>query len=210
MKIAFFDLETTGLPETISYNDYHPYNDTKRYNGSRIIQIAIIIQTDGKITKEHNIIIKPDEFHIFNADMHGIDEKKAIAEGIPFEKAIETIIEDLKTSQLLVAHNIIFDYNVLLAELYRYRLLDEIKVVKSLPQFCTSMNCRGITKLPLAFKRKKLNNIDDKYKQPKLSELYKFLFKQDAVGLHDALQDTRILASCFNELLKRQHFVFDK
>ena len=238
MKLLFLDLETTGLPKTIGYSMYHPYQQIIYYDSSRIVQIALLVYekilTDNeaidnliseivdhtvnntnananrtlverkintenfKLIKEHNYIIKPDNYEIKNDKIHNISHQMAEFVGIPFIDAIKNIKDDLATGDLLVAHNLIFDKNVLLSELYRYNLHDECKLVNDLPTFCTSVNCAHITKI-------RYNNRE--FKQPKLSELYRHLFNSDATNLHDALQDTRVMVKIFFELLRRKIIV---
>jgi len=93
-----------------------------------------------------------------------------------------------------------FDANILLSELYRYGLYAIVEDFSNIPQFCTSLNTAPIIKLK--FNKKQ-------YKEPKLKELYKWLFKVDLNNddLHNALADTRFLSECFFELLKRNFFV---
>ena len=94
----------------------------------------------------------------------------------------------------MIAHNVLFDKNVLLSELYRYKLNKVINKILSMSVFCTSKGCANITRI------KYRANI---FKHPKLCELYEFLFKKEIVPAHDALVDTEVLAECFLELLKR-------
>jgi DNA polymerase III epsilon subunit-like protein len=206
MIVGFLDLETTGLPTTISFYKYHDPTETKYYDTSRIVQIALItydfIETDGtveyKMVSEHDYIIKPDRFVIRNAHIHHITQEIADAAGITFAAMIEKIKPDILRCDLLVAHNILFDKNVLLSELHRYSMNDMVHKVLYTKTFCTSVGCRNITRL-----KKRAGE----YKQPKLAELYKFLFDKDAVELHNALNDTRAMVLCFFEMVKRKLIV---
>lgn len=196
-KVMFIDLETTGLPKQPCYDKYYNPAETKHYDKSRIVQIAVITYeihaTNHTKKSEHNYIIKPDGFVIQNAEIHGIDHNLATFAGITLADAMSHMLADITDCKLLVAHNLGFDKNVLLSELYRTGLRNYITVINSMSEFCTSKGCTNLTRIPF-------NKF--KFKQPKLSELYKFLFKKDAIGLHDALKDTRIMTECFFELLK--------
>lgn len=226
MKLLFLDLETTGLPRTINFNTYHSYKKTAHYNSSRIVQIALLVyesidnstdnSTDNtsdsktsstipnaftdkfKLTAEHNFIIKPDGFTITNSNIHGITQQIAEFTGISFETAVKNIKQDLISGDLLVAHNILFDKNVLLSEMFRHNMLDECRAVENTLTFCTSKQTSHLTKI-------KFNRSE--YKQPKLSELYTWVFNETASGLHDALQDTRVMVKIFFELIKRNLIV---
>ena len=248
MKIAFIDLETTGLPAQISYNVYHPYCQTKFYDSSRIVQIACIIceideknittadtaemhagQNDiikrgisyippehktrdnvmndaafsdklklypfVKIIEKYDYIIKPVGFEIRNHAVHGITHAAASSAGIEFKTAIDNMQAHILTCDTLIAHNILFDKNILLSELSRINKQQIMQHILSMKSFCTSEECASITKI-------RYNQ--HKYKQPKLIELYMFLFGHIPDGLHNAIHDIENTAMCFFELLKRK------
>jgi DNA polymerase-3 subunit alpha len=203
VRIAFVDLETIGLPQTKSFYEYYKYDQLDKYARSRIIQIAVKIveYTEGKgvtvATYDH--IIKPVEFKVANTNFHKITQKMAEEQGIEFVTVMDKIKGDLLTCDVFVAHNVLFDKNVLLSELFRYKLHDLVSKVDSMKEFCTSRNCDGITKLQCSHG----------LKQPKLGELYKFLFKTEPKNLHNALADVNTCIDCFNEMLMREMVIMD-
>lgn len=227
MRLAFFDLETTGLAEQIGYDQYYPYTDIDRYRNARIVQIAVVVYDivdlndfaaetikpdrmlatdDAKLdyrqvrnylvaeSAVHDYIIKPEGFVIRNSDIHGIEDAFARQNGFDFKDAMNLLTNDLLSSDTLIAHNIIFDKNVLLSELYRHGCLDLIRVIEKKNTFCTSKECKLITKIKRG----------NEFKQPRLAELHKFLFDSEAENLHNAIFDTKVMAKCFFELLNRQ------
>lgn len=145
-------------------------------------------------TAVHNYIIKPEGFVIRNSDIHGIEDATARRDGFDFKDAMSLITNDVLAADTLIAHNIIFDKNVLLSELYRHGCLDLIRAIESKNTFCTSKECKLITKIKRG----------SEFKQPRLAELHKFLFDSEAENLHNAIFDTKIMAKCFFELLNRQ------
>lgn len=216
MRIAFLDLETTGLPKQLKFDVYYPYTQLEYYDDARIVQLALIIydvpdnlisssttveekrdpkSVDYKLVVEHTYIVKPDGFEIRNSHIHRISNAMALFAGIEFKEVINKIWDNLKTCDVLIAHNIIFDRNVLLSELHRYGLNEQIYKINAMKYFCTSKGCTNITRI-------KYNLLE--FKQPKLAELYKFLFKKDLQDAHDALVDTKALVDCFMELRKRK------
>ncbi len=203
VRLAFIDLETTGLPTTISFYKYYGYDQLKKYEKSRIIQIAVKIveYSEGKerIVATHDYIIKPDGFKVANTKFHGITQEIAEEQGTGFVTVMERIKGDLLTCDVFVAHNVLFDKNVLLSELFRYNLHDLVRKIDSMKEFCTSSNCDGITKLQCGYGTK----------QPKLGELYKFLFKSEPKNLHNALADVDTCIACFNEMLRREMIIMD-
>ncbi len=94
--IMIFDIETTGLPKTISYGVYYPYNDLSKYDSSRIVQISMMLCTKNfeKISIE-NFIIKPENFKINNSDMHGITDDIAQKDGVAFNIVADTLFKKI-------------------------------------------------------------------------------------------------------------------
>lgn len=58
-------------------------------------------------------------------------------------------------------------------------------------------------KLPATESMKNFKGLKDKYKSPKLEELYKHLFNKSFGGAHDAMEDVLATLECLKELVKR-------
>jgi DNA polymerase III epsilon subunit-like protein len=208
MFILVFDTETTGLPRKKKYygpatytgsfigGAYHNYVLSKNYDSSRIVQIAAVlykydknsfVYCDSKCFK-----IKPRGFVISNSHMHGITHQDAVENGVEFNEAIAKLSPYVEQASLVVAHNAAFDINVLAAEMYRHRMINEINKFFAVPKFCT---CQFSKKL---------------YgKMLKLSVLYKTLTKKEnPYQQHDALGDCLALGDCVNEMLVQRLIVF--
>jgi DNA polymerase III epsilon subunit-like protein len=214
VKYVFsFDLETSGLPKQPEYNKYYTYTDIASYASSRVVQIGYtvhkIIGDNHVFVKEAEYIIVPRGFKIDNERFHGINHSYACDKGIEFKDAIALMSNDLKKTNLIVAHNAGFDVNVLLSEMWRRGLKTEAREFAAIPYFCTSIRLRDTMKLPMMYRSKNRRNI--KYKQPNLGELHKWLFKKDIPDedgkRHTALFDSQILSKCFLEMLKKKMFV---
>jgi len=197
MRVLFFDLETTGLPRQIKYNKYYPYNQLEYYAGSRIVEIALkVYDVENSEKKEHaaySFIIKPDGFQIGNSHIHKITQEIAEFSGVPFRQCIEEISNLLLSCKMIVAHNIIFDKNILLSELFRYGFSDLTEHLSKCKSFCTSQGFKHITKI-------RFNRLE--YKQPKLSELYEFLFNKKIQDAHSAMNDVSAMVECFFYILE--------
>jgi DNA polymerase-3 subunit epsilon len=197
-KLLFLDLETSGLPERIGFSKYYDPSDLAKYASSRIVQLAIdvyeVTDTERKLIKSHDYIVKPEGFVILNHEIHGIDHTLAEFTGLPWVEIVDKISDDLKTGDLLVAHNLAFDKNILLSELHRAGRDTEIAYVKALPEFCTSYNMRDIMKL---------HYNEHEYKWPNLSELYLWLFPNSELpkNMHNAATDVDMLAKCFSSMV---------
>ncbi|MFA4942418.1 MAG: 3'-5' exonuclease [Patescibacteria group bacterium] len=182
----FFDTETTGLPK--NYNA--SYEDLD--NWPRIVQLAWVLTDDKQeVLEKKTFIIKPDGFSIPAASsaVHGIDDVKANELGVSIIDVLNDFNQSLQKSlPTLVAHNILFDINVLGAEFLRANIstnfmdLSQICTMKSSIEFCGLAN----------------------RKFPKLAELYRQLFNSDFSNAHDALADVLACYQCFFELKKRQ------
>ena len=99
---------------------------------------------------------------------------------------IKDIANDVKKADLIVAHNLDFDKNVISAEFHRGGYGD---IIDNIHGVCTMKESTKFCALP--------GN-----KWPKLEELYLKLFREAFNGAHDALLDIRATSKCFWELNK--------
>lgn len=185
----FFDTETTGLPK-----DYRaPVSDVD--NWPRLVQLSWILSDNlGNTLNQGNLIVKPVGFVIPEdaSQIHGITQERALAEGLPIADVLSSFMADVNKAQCVVGHNIIFDLNVVGAELYRFGWRN---VLSELPSRCTMKETTNFCKLP--------GKVEGKYKWPKLMELYRILFNKDFENAHDAFADITATQRCFWELKKR-------
>lgn len=164
-------------------------------NWPRVIQLAwLVADSDGNLIRRHKVLIKPqgwkmpvDTFWIDN----GFSQEQNELEGIRIEHALDVFVDDLKSCECMVSHNMDFDYNVLGAEMIRAKK----SAGKSFKKICTKEYGTDLCKLPGNY---------GKYKWPKLSELHTFLFSSDFENAHDALSDVLACMKCFYEMVKRE------
>ena len=175
----FFDTETTGLPK---YRD-QAYKAPR--NWPHIVSIAwIVLDETLSVQKKEYFIIKPRwEIPQESVRIHGITYEKAMKEGHDLREVLDKFWSDLGNKSL-IAHNVDFDLNVLInAELWdlgrKYPSINKM--------YCTMELTKNILKLPGNYG----------YKNPKLSELYEFIFKKKPSGLHNSLKDTELLVEIF-------------
>lgn len=187
--ILIFDLETTGVPIQKGFDIYyHPKLFNEYYNNARIIEIGYIIcDNEGNNIYEFSSLIKPEDFSINNSHIHGITTISALENGEYIHNILNKLLIDIENIKLIVSHNILFDINVLLSECYRDNNQLLINNILNKKFDCTMI--RG----------KKYMNY---YKSPRLLELYKYLFKEDIIQDHRALNDVVICKKCFFELIK--------
>lgn len=193
-RYVFLDIETSGLPLMIGFNKYHDYKRLDMYASSRVIQLALSIYDDSKLVETHNVIIKPLGYEIKNSEFHSITHEHALVYGVNMFELRDILSKAFEKNNILVAHNVLFDKNVLLSDLYRNNLDDVCVLLDQIAVYCTCTNSINITKIPFSAYS---------YKLPKLSELYAFLFHSQPTNQHDALGDVETLVKIFFELQKR-------
>ena len=198
-KVLVLDLETTGLPERQCrdfknpYKEYYHPKKIKYYNSSRIVQFSWYlldfdnIEEDLSIELIKNFIVKCD-FNIpeDSVNIHGISNEIANKQGIDINIILSELEKDIDESNVFLAHNSLFDYNVLLSELYRNDKKTMIKKMDSIVTkgglFCSGLMTKYILKLG-RFKNK----------MPKLKELYEYCFDVEPQNQHDARYDVMAL-----------------
>lgn len=185
MPYLFFDTETTGLPKKFNA----PISDLD--NWPRLVQIAWLLSDDfGEVISQEEYIIKPKDFIIplESSAVHGIDNLKAEREGKDLKDVLDVFNYSLSINNLsLVAHNIMFDRNIVASEFLRMEMssnfldLNTICTMKSSVDFCDLPN----------------------KKFPKLSDLHFKLFNKGFDNAHNALADVIACYNCFFEMKKR-------
>ena len=110
---------------------------------------------------------------------------------LPIHKVLNLFLESLHSCDVIIGHNIAYDVNVILCELYRYG--KETKELEAIQQFCTMTQS-------VKFCGFETNN-GDRY--PKLQELYSKLFHKPFENAHDAYCDIKATACCFGALFNR-------
>jgi DNA polymerase-3 subunit epsilon len=196
MRELFFDLETTGLPERrySSYSSYFPPNEFFHYNCCRVVSIAWIIYENGVKAKEAYYVIFPDGFISSpkSLEIHKITDEYAKEHGTPISLVFAEFYEDLSECQRILSYNLDFDYNVFMAECWRYKRREIIKTMTEIIPLCIMKKSKEILGT--------IEGVDKKYF--KLEEVYRFLFKDKSFQTaHNALDDTQRCADVFYKLM---------
>lgn len=196
MIVLFFDTETTGI-KTWNDPDFIP----------ELVQIGAILQdTETKrVLAEINLIAEPvHEIPPEASRIHGITNEMAKEFKIGLNVIDTVFAQMLSKAELIVAHNIDFDLDVLKDNLaYSKRILNDYRPKK----YCTMEHSLMLVKAPLTYKQKayfssKGQKPDAPYKQPNLSETYRFFFNEDFVGAHDAMADIRACRDIYFKLIE--------
>jgi DNA polymerase-3 subunit alpha len=194
MAYMILDLETSGLPQRPSFGIYYNYTDISKYENSRPVQIGYIIcDKHGKEIKRKSAVIKPLNFTITNYTFHGITDKYAREYGEKFKEVANELREDLKKVSIVVGHNINFDKNVLLSELFRRKCSITMERLLSKKFACTMEMAKDTY-------ARHSGNIR---KHPTLAEAYLAVTgSAPNIPLHDAMNDCIICAEIYKSLKK--------
>jgi DNA polymerase III subunit epsilon len=191
MAFLVLDTETTGFPlKNLKATAKNIFN----WNTCRIVQIAwevyANIESEAPITRKC-YMIRPNGFTIptDSSAIHGIYHDEALAQGIPLSQAIDELMNDIivHETQTIVAHNMSFDSNAILSEMFRakseYALTWQV-----LDKYCTMM--KGTRRGG---------------KWQKLEALYQTLIGPLDQGmlLHRADVDTKLCAAVYKEQMKQ-------
>jgi DNA polymerase III epsilon subunit-like protein len=158
-----------------------------------MVQIAwLLVNENCNVISKNSYIIKPDGYRIPKRviKIHGITMKKALAEGVPVEYALHRFLTDTNFADLLVAHNVAYDYGVIRGELLRKKIPD---FLEGYSKFCT-MTSKPVLDYCKNFRA------NGSRQCPSLTELYFLLFNEKLGDAHDALIDAEACAKCFFEL----------
>ena len=175
MYIAF-DTETTGLPTSRTASP--EYNWATHWSTCRLVQLAWqVYEDDGALIEERKYNVDV-EFTIPESavNSHGITTAHARSTGIPMKELLLLFSKSIEehAGVTLVAHNMQFDENVILAEMARLRLSAPIQAFKATPKHCTMLTSTAP---------------GEKY--TRLADAYLSLTGQRLSGVHDAAVDAR-------------------
>lgn len=190
MSILFFDTETSGLAK--------PGLPTGHEDQPHCVQLAAILTDDqGREEACVNVIIRPDGWTVPEsaAAVHGITTEKAARYGIREQVAAVLFYDLTSRADLLVAHNIQFDRQIV-ATMYARAKRSEWKLPEA--QFCTMEAAAPLVNLPPTPRMRAAGII--KPKAPKLEECIQHFYGEMLEGAHDALVDVRACARIYFEM----------
>lgn len=204
MLVTVFDTETTGLPASYTLDE----NTLESW--PYILQFSFIVyDTDlNYFCDYHDIIVKlpSDGIQISenSIKVHGITHEKMIKEGKHLYGYLLEFLNWCQKSDLIVGHNIEFDFKMVCAEMmrlsniksYKLEITERLQQFRDLDKFfCTMKSTTQLCQIPAVSKSGK-----PYIKFPSLIELHKHLFKQNLKNMHNAMNDVLICFRCFYKL----------
>jgi DNA polymerase-3 subunit alpha len=182
MRVLVFDTETTGLPKDRNVPAKNLPN-----NWPHIVSISWVVLEDDVIVSSNSYIVKPKDWMIpqDSEKIHGISNFKAHARGHDLESVIQKFM--MEPYDLMVAHNLEFDENVLVNAIYWDLSRKDFHEFPG-AKYCSMKLSRDICKIT--------SKNSTFYKSPKLSELYSFVFGENpnTENLHNSAYDVELLA----------------
>lgn len=186
----FFDTETTGFP-----SPNLPGRDPKQ---GRVCQwAALLTDKDGRSLAEFSTLVAPDGWAIGSGAqaVHGISDAFATEHGMASYQAFGVIISMIHRAQVIVAHNLDFDWKMLHIEASAHNA--KMDGLADRQRYCTMEATTPICRIPKAR--------GTGYKWPKLAEAVKIVCNREpSENAHDAMVDTRDCRDVFFALRDRQ------
>jgi len=181
MRVLVFDTETTGLPKNRNVPAMNEQN-----NWPHIVSISWMVLEDDIPVSSRSFIVKPNGWTIpYDSEkIHGISNYKAQSEGYDLEYVIDVFTKEYY--DIMVAHNLEFDENVLVNAIYWDLARKEFRGFP-IKKYCSMNLTRNLCRIP------SLN--PQFYKSPKLSELYTYVFGEKPImeNLHSSMYDVELL-----------------
>lgn len=204
--ILFFDTETTGIRDWKNPS-FLP----------RIVQLGAMLTDDqGRTRAELNLIITPDGWTVPEgaANVHGISTEDCMKLGVPLHLALNLFFKLAARADLVVAHNIAYDLDLLNIELANFKPQSDgqaadhaiwTEAFKAMKHFDTMAEARDIVKAPFTDKQRMFfasnpHKKDGEYKSPNLTEAYTHFFGKGFEGAHDAMADVRACRDIYFKL----------
>jgi|UniRef100_A0A6C0BYH7 DNA polymerase III epsilon subunit-like protein len=196
MKFAIIDCETTGFPiRPKKFNTWFSPKTISKYNSSRTVSISFkICNLDNNVitfNETEDYIIKPDGFIISNDNFHGITTDHALEHGITMADFSAIFNEKFSEVDNIIAHNVLFDVNVIQSEFYRGNFTRSIDIMNGINKICSGDKTIAIVGLI---------NKGGYPKMPRLEELYEYVFNSNLLNAHQSRFDVENLFKCIYEL----------
>jgi DNA polymerase III epsilon subunit-like protein len=185
MRVIFFDTETTGLPRrrgVSALEDRTVWPD--------LVTISWQVYEGKDMIRKESYIVKPSGFEIplESVKFHGITTEMAEYSGIPLKIVLTIFAADVMASDLIIAHNLDFDKNVIF-HAFKWRLGQDVDWWPT-REFCSLQKAKDEMKLP-----SKYGTPSDPYKMPGLDELWTDTFgSPPPPNAHSAERDVEVLS----------------
>ena len=172
--------------------------------------ITPTITPPSPTTIEHYLRYPEGFTEINNSHIHGITYEDTLNNGVRFNDILisKGLCVDILKADYIVAHNINFDYHVLMNELYRLgtehakACMLHLSTLKTKGKcICTGEISTDICKMEFkTVSTYKGNKKTKRYKMPKLSELYVYYYGKEFENQHSADGDVKALLEIISRI----------
>jgi DNA polymerase III epsilon subunit-like protein len=170
-------------------------------NNDIIVQITLMLCNNKfEEIKFDDYIIKRNNFLINNSHIHGITNEISDINGVNFINLLPLLEEYLNNSSYIIAHNAAFDIRFLRKELLKYNENKLIELLDNKKILCTMKDTKELVKV---------NNIKGNLKNPKLSELYYYVFNENITNEHNSKYDVLNLHKIIKSLYESKRLYYD-
>jgi DNA polymerase III epsilon subunit-like protein len=154
--------------------------------------------------------VKVKPYNVISEDsikFHGITQEISESRGIGIDIILSTFISDMDNVDMMVAHNVEFDLNMIRVELLRLEQVAlDLVLRKAIFEEQTNLYCTMRESVDLC-KIEKENSRGKYYKFPTLTELHKHLFDVEPKHLHNSFHDILCTTRCFIKIKYNQDIV---
>lgn len=190
--IAFFDVESTGLPlfKERSADPRQPH----------LVEVAALLYTrEGECVDSFHAYVKPDGWtsdpEAFEA--HGLTDEFLTVNGVDEAQALDGLLAILGRAAVRVAHNRNCDDRLVRAAIARHMSEDVADEFKDRAGECTALLSKPVCKLPPTDKMK-ASNFKNQFKTPTLAEAFAHLAGGAQLEkAHSAVADTQACARIY-------------
>ena len=223
MRYLIFDTETTGLPPT----DVKNVSSVNFHQWPRIVSLSFIVyDATTRYKKIYDRIVRlPEDVDMSEetVSIHGITKEISQEHGENIIDVLNEFLEQYYSVDGIIGHNVIFDLNMVISELYRagqtsFENDGASQIQMYIQQLALDARTRN-SKICCTMKMgkdicaiKTLDKHGKAYiKSPRLIELYQQIFGQEtefklvASKLHNSLIDVMVTFRCFYQI----HYTLD-
>lgn len=194
--ILFYDTETTGFTQPRLPDD-HPTQP-------HLVQLGCLLtEDDGTERAAIDVMVIPDGYTIPEqaARVHGLTTAIATMSGVPLLVAVAMFTNLRAQADLLVAHNLVFDEQVMRSAILRTGRTPRHPGPSR--RVCTMTIAEPLTKLQMTDKMRAAGFKENKFKPPSLTECCRVLLGEELQGAHSAMVDVRACSRVYFEVMRR-------
>ena len=201
---------------SIAWSSIHNFHKDKIYFNTNTTSATTSATTAATPATTPPLIVEhylryPEGFtEINNSHIHGIKYEDVLNNGFTFNDLLQKkgLCVDILKADYIVAHNINFDYHVLMNELYRLGteyakacMIHLNKLKEKGRCICTGELSTDICKMEFkTVSNYKGNKKSKSYKMPKLSELYVYYYGKEFENQHSADGDVKALLEIMKKM----------